>query len=154
MQNLGQFGLENCVCFCMYFLCFSFLCLFVCFFFHSWPDLNLRLYPIMHQTYWLHLGRISLVTVCLVVKADLFLVLLSFLHPHICSMHNFFMCRIPFILNLTFCPLALEKYVYVSNPPSNEKKGEDPLQMRKKKKKKSSINISINKINQSTKIKE
>ena len=45
------------------------------------------------------------------------------------------MCRIPFILNLTFCPLALEKYVYVSNPPSNEKKGEDPLQMRKKEEK-------------------
>ena len=35
------------------------------------------------------------------------------------------MCRIPFILNLTFCPLALEKYVYVSSPPSNEKKGEE-----------------------------
>ena len=43
MQNLGQFGLKNCVCFCMYFLCLSFVCLFVCF--YSWPDLNLRLYP-------------------------------------------------------------------------------------------------------------
>ena len=63
-------------------------------------------------------------TICLVVKADLFFGPPVILHPHICSMHNF-LCITPFILNLTFCPLALEKYVYVSNPPSNEKKEEE-----------------------------
>ena len=53
------------------------------------------------------------------------------------------MCRIPLILNLTFCPLALEKYVQdlnttfkVSNPPSNdEKRGEEEEGRRRRKKK-------------------
>ena len=48
MQSLGQLGLKNCVCFCMYFRCFfPFPFFFFFFFFYLWPDLNLRLglYP-------------------------------------------------------------------------------------------------------------
>ena len=65
---------ELCVCLHVFSVFFPFP-----FFFYSWPDLNLRLglYPHNAPTYWLHLGRVSpRVTICLVVKADLFWALL------------------------------------------------------------------------------
>ena len=46
MQNFGQLGLKNCVCFLHVFsLYFPFFFFFFFFFFYSWPDLNKRLYP-------------------------------------------------------------------------------------------------------------
>ena len=60
-------------------------------------------------------------------------------------MHNF-LC-VEFLSFWTFCPLALEKYVYVSNPTSNEKKGGEEGE-EKEKEEELKIFAKIKKLNQ------